>query len=482
MKKRFLQNLSFFLVLNLIVKTIYVFGIDRTVQNTLGIEVYGSYFPLLNLVLIFQIFLDLGIENYTRKEIASSPQHTNQLFSNFIVLKLLLIIAFVFIFSVIGYFLPQGKNEFRLLLMLLANQSMVNFILYLRANMGGLQLFKSEGIISVFDRFLMVIICGTLLFVPRTQAIFKLEWFVLSQTVAYAITLIISLIIVLRRTGKVIINFKLSTYIPILKELAPFTLLSLLMAIYYRTDSIFLRYLVPDGKEQAGIYAHGFRILDFMSNYALIFSFILLPTFAKMIREKLPIGPLLRLAASVLIIPSVCLLAGLYFYRLEIFGLLYHEEIAVSANVFGILSISFIGICVSYTFGALLTANGNLKALNLMALFAVVISLFLNIVLIPKYKVMGAAIANATAQLFTIIFHVLIVKQKFSFKIRFIDLLKLFLLLILCFALGKTLKQTDLAWYFGILIITGVSLVFGVLVKLVDFKDIKLLLSTDDAN
>ena len=156
------------------------------------------------------------------------------------------------------------------------------------------------------------------------------------------------------RMKNIKLQFNFVSYLPLFRQLKPYATLVLLMAFYYRVDSIFLRYLLPDGKEQAGIYAHGFRIIDFMSNYALIFSFILLPTFAQMLRKKEQIAPLLRMAVILLLIPSIAMLTGISFYREETFQLLYPGSTIVSANVFIILTISFIAICFSYTFGALL--------------------------------------------------------------------------------------------------------------------------------
>lgn len=476
LKNRFLKNLGYFLALNLIIKPIYVFGIDMIVQNNVGAEVYGSYFPLLNLVLIFQIFLDLGIENYTRKEVARSPGLTNRLLSNFLVLKIILTLFFICSFSLIGFFLPQSNSEWKLLLVLLVNQSMANFILYLRANMGGLQLFKSESVVSVLDRLFMIFACGTLLIIPATHASFKMEWFVLTQTCAYAFTLIVSLIIVLRKTGKIKFNTRFISYIPVLKQLWPFALLALLMAFYYRIDSILLRFLLPNGKEQAGIYAHGFRILDFMSNYALIFSFILLPTFASKIRNNEKVIPLLRQAGIALIIPSSAALFGIFFYRFDVFNILYKEHGHLSANVFGVMNISFIGVCISYTFGALLTANGNLKELNLMAATAVIISIVLNSILIPKYQVLGAAIANACTQLFTIAFHIIVVKKKFDAPLNYPLIAKFIAFFIFSTFLGILISRTSLPWYFGILLISLISLGFSVSIRLLKITGVRDLL------
>ena len=462
MRRRFLENLIFFTTLNLLIKPIYVFGIDRVVQNTVGTINYGTYFPLLNLVLIFQIFLDLGIENFTRKELAHNPGMRNRLFSSFLTVKLVLILLFISIFSFVGYLIPHSPNEWKLLFFLVLNQSMASLILYLRANMGGMHLFKAESIVSVLDRLFMILICGSLLVLPATKTGFKIEWFVYAQTIAYLLTLLVSFIVVVTKTSHFRLQFRLISYIPILKQLKPYAILVLLMAFYYRIDSVFLRYLLPDGKEQAGIYAHGFRILDFMSNYALIFAFILLPTFAQMIRKKETITPLLRLASLSLIIPCIALVTSIAFYRYDVFLFLYPDSGKVSADVFLVLTISFIGICISYTFGALLTANGNLKQLIAMATSAVLISTILNLILIPKYKVLGAAVANSASQLFTIIFHMVVTSRKFRIRLDNTLLFKLVLFLAFTIGTGFFVRRLPITWPLGITIITASSFVFAI--------------------
>jgi len=41
MKREFSTNLILLVAINLVVKPLYIFGIDRTVQNEVGTEVYG---------------------------------------------------------------------------------------------------------------------------------------------------------------------------------------------------------------------------------------------------------------------------------------------------------------------------------------------------------------------------------------------------------------------------------------------------------
>jgi O-antigen/teichoic acid export membrane protein len=78
----------------------------------------------------------------------------------------------------------------------------------------------------------------------------------------------------------------------------------------------------------------------------------------------------------------------------------------------------FTAISTSYIFGTLLTANGNLRQYNLMALCGIVINLVLNLILIPKYFALGSAISSVTTQFFTALAQVFIAKKAFHFKVN----------------------------------------------------------------
>lgn len=79
------------------------------------------------------------------------------------------------------------------------------------------------------------------------------------------------------------------------------------------------------------------------------------------------------------------------FYRTEIMDLLYHQTTPESPQILAIMMLSLVAIANSYIFGTLLTANGNLKQLNIVAGFSMVLNIGLNLILIPKYKATGAA-------------------------------------------------------------------------------------------
>ncbi len=479
MKRKFLTNLSFFLLLNLLIKPIYVFGIDRVVQNKVGAEVYGRYFTLFNIAIIFQILLDLGIENFIRREVAKKPELSHRYFSNIIVLKLLLLVPYFIICFSIALIQGIESKDYSFLMIILLNQSLASFILFIRANMGGLQLFKTESVISVMDRSLMIMVVGSLLIYPLTGFLFKIEWFVLSQTFAFGVTFIVGIILLRKRMESFEFQVQFSLLKPMFQKIRPFALLVLLMAIYYRVDSIMLSSLLPDGNKQAGIFAHGFRILDFMSNYALLFPLLLLPIFSKSLQKKQRVDGLLQLSSLLLIIPSLVVIAPAIIYRYELFDVLYNEHIELSANAFAILTISYLGMCISYTFGALLTANGNLKQLNIMASLAVVISFGLNLFLIPRYQVFGAAITNASVQVFTLIFQILLAVKVFRLRFNIKLILKLLLFVSLFFLLSFGIYLSGLPWITGATIIIISGLAISLTTGLISIRAIRSILQQE---
>jgi len=481
LKRKFVTNLALLLFLNLLIKPLYAFGIDVSVQNTVGASEYGKYFMLLNFSLILQIFLDLGLENFNRREIARHSNLLEKYISNIITLKLTLGIVYFAICSAIGFFILKfGIKEFRLLIVLLFNQFLASFILYFRANLGGLHMFRTDSIISVLDRFLVIIITGILLWGNITRQPFRIEWFVYAQTGAYSLSAIVSFLIVYAKAKYIRLRFDFKYYIAVLKQCLPFALLILLMATYLRIDTVLLGKLLPDGTEQAGIYAHSYRIVEIFSNYGYLFAILLLPIFSRMIKNKEPVAQLVQLSYLLIITPAIIISISCVFFRNEIIDLLYDEHIITSAGVFGKLIFSFLGMCTTYIFGTLLTANGNLKVLNIIAGAGVIISVVLNLILIPKYGVHGAAIANLSTQAYMTVAQIGLSARLFGFRInyRIIGILGIFIPLLI--ASGYLIKSLNIKWIAGFVLIISVGGILGFVTRLINLKTLYQIIRYDD--
>jgi O-antigen/teichoic acid export membrane protein len=421
-RRFFVTNLVIVLLLNLLVKPFWIFGIDRTVQNIVGSEEYGFYFALFNFTLILNILLDLGITNYNNRNIAQHNQLLNKHLSNVLGLKLFLFIVYTFIVFTLAFIIGYKGRQLYLLVFLVINQFFLSLILYLRSNLSALHLFKTDSVISVLDRLLMIILCSLLIWHNPFSKSFTIEQFVYAQTISYFLAALIALLIVLKKAGKINLHIDWHFFIVFLKQSYPFAILILLMSFYNRIDGVMLERMLIDGKEQAGIYAQSFRILDAATMVAYLFSGLLLPMFSKMIKEKQDVYPLVQLSYKLIILPVIIFLIIAVVYASEIMELLYHHSDEYSSNVFRILIFGLFATSTTYIYGTLLTANGNLKELNKMAFLTMIINISLNLVLIPYFKALGSAISAVTAQLFAAFYQIILSNKLFKFKanIKFI--------------------------------------------------------------
>lgn len=418
LKKNFIINLAFLLLLNLLIKPFWIFGVERTVQNIVGAEEFGFYFSLLNFSLLFNIILDVGITNSNNRNIAQNHSILSKHVSNIVSLKFLLAVAYAIITISVALIIGYSTRQISFLMVLVFNQFLLSFILYLRSNISGLHLFKTDSFMSVLDRLLMIIICSIIIWGSITEEPIRIEWFIFAQTGAYFITAITALFIVLNKASFFKLNFSFKFFRVFLKQSLPFAILILLMAFYNRIDSVMLERLLHNGKEQAGIYAQAFRILEGASMFAYLFSVLLLPMFAKMIKKNQDINELLKLSSLLILVPAIILAVNCHFFNYELMDLMYVEHVDKSAPVLSLLITGFIGISLTYIFGTLLTSNGNLTQLNIMAGGGMLLNVILNLILIPKYMVIGSAIASMTTQLLTALSQIVIAKYVFGLKIN----------------------------------------------------------------
>ncbi|MEI6898650.1 MAG: oligosaccharide flippase family protein [Bacteroidota bacterium] len=421
MQRKFLTNLGLLPTLNLLIKPCWIFAIDRNVQIITGVD-YGIYFEILNFSFLFNILLDLGITNFNNRNIAQNRQLLNKHFSAIIVLKSLLALSYSLIaFFVAVFVMKYEGSQLILLAWLLLNQILLSFILYLRSNISGLLMFKTDSFLSVLDRLLMIFFCAILLWGHLTEMKFRIEWFVYSQTAAYLFTATVAAIIVMKKAGFRKFNFNWPFFLMIMKRSLPFALLVLLMTFYNRLDPVMLGKMLPGkiGDRQVGIYASGFRLLDAANMIAYLFAVLLVPVFSRMIKNKESVEKMVRLSFTLLITVAVIVAVGAIFYSYEIMDLLYREHIHESAGVFRLLMGGFIAVSTTYIFGTLLTANGNLRALNLISLTGLIINFLMNLILIPHLFATGSAYASLTTQFFIAIAEVIMVQRVFRFRVNY---------------------------------------------------------------
>lgn len=478
MRKNFITNISFLLLLNLLVKPFWIIGIDRSVQNAVGPDAYGVYFSLFNFSFLFQVILDFGINNFNNRLVASRPERLGGYLYTTLIAKLLLSLIYLIILFIAAFGIRFSGTQLNLLGALALMQILMSFYSFLRSNVSALHLFKTDAVLSVLDKVITSVICAIILWTQWWRVSISVQLFVEVQIAGYIAALTVALMIILRQRISIQWKFDKKILRTIFYESYPYALLGFLMTAYYRTDGVMIERMLGDqGAYEAGIYASAFRLMDALNILGFMFAGLLLPMFARMIENREDIRPLLDLSFKMMLL--FCGTGGItcLFFRQQIMELLYTSGSSYSATIFGWLMISFIAISLTYIFGSLITAHGSIRKLNILSLTGFFVNLVLNALLIPELKALGSSIATVCTQIVILGAHIYIAGKLFSLPFEFKKWMPVFLFLLCIVAVNFGVQFLPIQWYmqFGLAISLSVAAV--VPAGIIRFSDLRTFLS-----
>ena len=433
MHRIFFSNLLFSLLLNLLVKPIAIFGIDAQVQNVVGLDQYGLYFSLLSLSLILNILMDLGINNYVIQTVAKNKEEAKSQISSILVLRLALFLVYISILFTSAFLLAYDSTGMKLLFFLGLNQLFIVFIAYFRGFFSGLQHYKLDSFFSVFDRILLIITAGSVLLLP-TGYHMSIQLYIQLQTFGYFLTFLMAFLFFKRIIGTIDWKIDLLHFKAVLQKSLPFALLIILMSLYTRIDGILLHTFATNGNVETGIYAKGFRLLDALYMFGMIFAGLLFPMFSNVLRESVQKVKELVLISSHFLMSGVIIVVFILIGHAGYILQLIYTSKSEAITPFCWLMLSFLGIAMNFVFGTLLTANGNLKELNIISAIGVLLNVSLNIFLIPKYGASGAGFTAFITQITMAITQFILCARYFQIKIGLVSIGKwiLFTLSFVC--------------------------------------------------
>lgn len=464
MKREFLLNILFLLTANLLIKPFYLFGIDRGVQNAVTESEYGLYFALFNFTFLFQIVSDFGLQNYNNRNISQHRQLLPKYFANIVLLKGGLALVYLVLVLAFGWLAGYALPYFSLLLVIAGNQLLASWLLYLRSNISGLGHYRLDSLLSVTDRLLLILLCGALLWGDVLPGPFRIEWFVWAQTIALGSTALLAYAIVRRQMAMLSFRFNRAMLLLLLKQSAPYALSVFLMTAYYRLDGIMIERMLPNGAQEAGLYASAYRLYEAFNMVGFLFASLLLPIFARMLAERQEVEGLALMSFRFIGAGALSLVAGIYFHRTGIMELLYDSGSVYSGRLLFYLTCSFAAVAGTYIFGTLLVANGNLRPLNYVFSAGLALNLGLNLLLIPDYRAEGAAIATCATQGFVLAAELWLARRLLGIRfgvglwLRFAALLGLLL-----FIGGQPAAWLFEAWpgQFLLVLVSGMGLSIG---------------------
>ena len=430
MRAAFVKNLLWLQLLNWLVKPLWILWIEREIQLRMGDGWYGVYSLHFNLVLLFAVLLDAGLNSYVSREIAAHGRllHPKRMFFLRLGLGLVYVVLVLLVARV------QNGIEAEFLLFALINQILASVVLMLRSVLQGKQRFVSDSWLSVIDRLVALAIC-TWMLKSFTVAMFASEGGVLNFQVAqffgYATALVVGLVLVFWKgkgamegasDGAVASQKTLGDWG---KEVVWFGVMALAMSLFTRIDvQMIQRYagsVAQQGYEEIGLYAKGYRLLDAALIFSTLLSTQLLPLLSKRIAAGEDSRPIMDIGFRLVFMVSVGVASAAWFYGDFLMNWLYHgqkelgsvteaggvevlrtmvysPQILQVSMIFKVLMLAFVPMSLVHVFGTYVTAAGQMRWLAQLALVCVVINVAFNYSEIPKVGALAAAVGCLLTQ------------------------------------------------------------------------------------
>ena len=426
----------------------------------LGDKGYGNFSMAFALSGVFIVFLDSGLSVYLCKQVSRFPNKANQYLDSVLGLKKILVLPVIGILICLVFFIP-GENEIKIVVCAIGLALVLNGF--------------TDMYLAVFRAFeWMSLVCALLIF--QRALFFTLGFISLLmgyQVVPFAILFltvsIFSLILahwsMRKRIEKKEVFTDSGLSKNILKDCLPVCGIFLFSYVYFRIDVVLIYFML--GEAETGWYNAAFKWVEVLALLMASIRFALLPALSRAhSSEGDQFQQIAREAVRYLLLIGLPLTVGTFVLAPELVALLYGDLYVMTIQILQIMALSFFLIYFNeFAIYLLLSADRYREVLKVVILGAVV-NISLNLMVIPKWGVLGAAAVAGFTELF-LFYMFLYCMNRVSIGVPIFRLLWRPILAAL--AMGLVLMQ--IPWLLIPSVLTGIGVYFVMLLLLRAFNE-----------
>ncbi|HLO55014.1 MAG TPA: polysaccharide biosynthesis C-terminal domain-containing protein [Saprospiraceae bacterium] len=478
MKREFTINIILLVIINLLIKPAYIFGVDARIQNLVGIESYGMYFDYFNFVFLFQFLNDPGLQNWNAQHVPKNRDQVGTNLRNLLSIKLIFGLLFTSITLISSFFV--GYDNQMMMLFLCLNMILSTLFIFLRGTIAGLGHYRIDSFLSVLDKALMIVILGYLAWISSYQTRFEITALIYGQGLAYLIACMVAGVFLYKNVSWKSNVFTFKYLLDVLKWSAPYVLILIFMTSYNRLDGVMLGRMIDDNSYQAGVYATAYRFYDAANMIGYLFAALLLPMFAANMNDHKTLHILKEIGLRFVVLSAAMIVLSIVFYGENMLALLFDEFTPEFVVVLRLLILSYFMVAVAYIYGTMLVACGKVRYLNYLFGIGLLLNILLNLFLIPNYMAVGAAVATLITQTFMLAGQIFLVKKEIKIGTSINEILKIFafgaISTVLFYVLNISLA---LHWTVVLSISILICLLLSFILKIVDKQEIFQLLKRE---
>ncbi len=420
---------------------------------------WGEYSIVLTFGSIFTVLAEGGLYQLMVREISKDGANEKEIASNIFTIRLLFSL-FIFSFGALtGFLLPYSVSTRWGILV-----GMVGFwfLSSVQVTMGIFQKYlrmEKVALAELAGRAAQVII--VFLFIR-----WQLDFLWIVATLAFS-SFINLFVIYWLAQGHIAmrLSFSWDIWKKNIKQSYPLALAGILTMIYFSSDSLLLSIFKPAA--DVGIYRLPYKILESLIFFPSMFVGLIMPIFSRTaFSDWSQFKNILKRGQEVLFIFAVPLVIGTITVSSQIINLLGGKNYPESVGVLNILIVAvgliFFGTLFSYA----LIALEKQKALLWISAAGAVFSVVLNLIFIPHYSFLAAAVITVLTEFLVMTLMIIVVSRTVHFPLAFKTGLKS---LVAALCMAAVLWQWRDSNLFVLLLLAGV-IYFGILYLLRGFS------------
>ncbi len=390
--KTMFKNISWVMTSQLLVS---IFGFIWTIliARYLGVKDYGILGFATSIVGIVGLTLDLGINNYTVRQIATDKDSAQKFLSNIFPLKSLLSVGTFVLMFIILILMKCDETTITITLLFMINSIFQTMIATVNGAFQAFEKMKYQGIGNTSSNILLFI--SILLTIYTDLGLMGITG---SYIIASALGFIYEYYAFNKHILKPKFEFDKTFCKNLIKSSIPFAMMGILFSIYYSIDIVMLNNIIGD--YATGLYNATYKLISALTLFYGMYAAVLYPVMSKFFKkDKNMMVIYYEKSIKYLMMLMIPFAIATSFYSTDIMLIIYGQEYAMGGPI---LSILIWTGCLLFANGAgntLLNASHKEVTVTKIYSIAAIFNIILNFILIPYLSYIGAAITTVLSDI-----------------------------------------------------------------------------------
>jgi O-antigen/teichoic acid export membrane protein len=389
------------------------FAYFTIVARSIGVSGTGKYFFALSFTTMFVVLVDMGLTNVFVREAARQKERTEDYLGSVLCIKLFTgVLAYA---AMAGAIIALGYPAETRHLVYLSGITMLLDSLHLTLY-GALRALGNLAYeaVSIIGSQCITLALGTFFLHLHLPIIFLLLAFTVSS---FFNVCFIASVLVFRHRIRILPVYRRGSLAPLIRMAAPFALAAVFARVYSYSDSLLLSRIAGD--EAVGWYSIPYKITYAFQFVPLALIAAVYPRFSEQYAaNRNELARLLEWCIKYLLIVVAPIAVGIFLLAETIVLTVYTPEYLPSVRPLRILIISLIFSYMSFPVGAFLNACDRQKIQTAIVGIVMALNIILNLALIPRLGVAGAAFSACAGNVLLTVIGALFIPRIAAMDVR----------------------------------------------------------------